>query len=403
MRNGLRLKAGWERVIWLWALVLLVLPNCVLQTGGLAGPPTANFDPGPTPRSQAIFCDIESHTVARHCATPEEAASGVPINAAATALNTRQSGGNIGLDFSQKSRDSLNCGETPVAITFEGPFPEGTAVCLNCGSVIPVPFPNTAAACVARCEDFFGTPDEGGGITPTVPPDPATIAFCTQNARPSTNAPGCFDNVCTDAGAKRPDFDDPANPASIDTRRIPEPVVWTDFNGTAASGNDLFQNVATTVDFLHGAASTQWISTGDAYVEFSVAENDLGHMVGLSQIPANCAPPCADGDATPADISFTIQLNGSGGVSILESGAVVGSFGNYNAGDRFRVTVRANPDGTTGTVEYSRLAAPCPPGAPCAVTVLLTSSTPATYPLRVDASFRHDTAKVTDVRIVRIQ
>ena len=199
----------------------------------------------------------------------------------------------------------------------------------------------------------------------------------------------------------------------VDPRRTPEPVVWGDPIGTAESANNLQRTLATSdpSDFDAGAVSKQWISHGDAYVEFSAAENDLSHVVGLSIItPPGCASPCTDADPSLTDINFAVSLNLDGRVYLIQGGVLVtgldvgGSFGTYAAGDRFRVSVRQSAnDPTTAVVTYSRITGSCSPGTPCPGTVLFIDSTLATYPLRVDASFREVNATLTDVRLVRIQ
>src|SRR5262249_20388326 len=138
-------------------------------------------------------------------------------------------------------------------------------------------------------------------------------------------------------------------------------------------------------------------------------ENTLSHVVGLSQIPLGCVFPCSDGDPGLADVHFGISLASTGQFGIFQSGTPVpgpsvgGTWGTYVAGDRFRVHVTSNHDGTA-TVSYGRLTAPCTPGQPCAETVFFTNvTTPATYPLRVDASFRELGDTINDVRVVRIQ
>jgi hypothetical protein len=80
-----------------------------------------------------------------------------------------------------------------------------------------------------------------------------------------------------------------------------------------------------------------------------------------------------------------------------------GSFGTYTAGERFRVSVRDNSNGTA-VVTYSRLPAPCTPGLACAETLIFThtGSIPQ-YPFRVDTAFREFPATLTDVRVVRIK
>ena len=55
-------------------------------------------------------------------------------------------------------------------------------------------------------------------------------------------------------------------------------------------------------------------------------------------------------------------------------------------------------------VTYSKLTGPCNPGTPCSQDVFYTHmGAAATYPLRVDASFREVHATLTNVTIVRIQ
>ena len=62
-----------------------------------------------------------------------------------------------------------------------------------------------------------------------------------------------------------------------------------------------------------------------------------------------------------------------------------------------------NFDGTAA-ITYSRVNGSCVPGTPCPDTVFYThTGAPATYPLRVDASFREQNATLANVSIVRIQ
>src|SRR5262249_28515088 len=168
---------------------------------------------------------------------------------------------------------------------------------------------------------------------------------------------------------------------------------------------------STPAAFDAGAASVQFIHRGDAYIEFSAGETTLSHVVGLSQVRADCTDPaaCPDTVAGLADIQFALSLARTGEYGIFESGVPIpgpqpnGTCGNYSAGERFRITLHDNYDGTAA-VTYSKLTAPCIPGAPCAEEPILERKGPAAlYPLRVDASFREQGAIVTDVRIVRVQ
>src|SRR6185436_469019 len=106
----------------------------------------------------------------------------------------------------------------PVAVTFHGPFPDGTPACINCGDVIPSVYADVNAACAVLCVDLnLGAGPEG---------------FCDDpaHARASTNTSTteCIDNACTAEGTLRDDF--------VETRRALEPVRWTITPGTLATG-----------------------------------------------------------------------------------------------------------------------------------------------------------------------
>ncbi len=268
-----------------------------------------------------------------------------------------------------------------MAITFRSPFPEGASKCLNCGEVIGPVYTDVNAACVDVCRDL----NFGGD------------AFCADSAtihRASTNASSCFADACT--GNALPD-------SFVDPRRTPEPVSWTSLVGVATSGadsNTLTRTAASTGAFDAGAASTQLITHGDGYVEFTASETNTGRMCGLS----TGGPP--DTDPSSDDMGFGINLNAIGGVRIFESGVpVVGpnpdtTFASYASGDRLRVSVTDSFDGT-GTITYSLIPASCA-GAGCSGMVLRTVGG-AAYPFRVDASFNQQGGTLTDVRIVRIK
>jgi hypothetical protein len=383
-----RFTSGW----WFWALVLLALPNCGFEGGGLAPPP--NLTSGDLPHSSAIMCDIEKYQdPMRRCATAEDLAMGIPLAKAAEALVSGQTS-NVGLDYSPAALAA--CGGNPQAVDYQGSFPEGFAVCLNCG-VIPTPHADATAVCVAKCQDLIYY---GGAPFPADP-----LAFCTANARPSTHFPasGCFDNACSDGGTLRDDFADP--------RRIPAPVVWRDLIGVAAVGPNVTQTSPTTVGnvFAAGAVSEQWITGNDGYIEFEGSENNLSHVAGLAEVGSGCPFPCPDSDPGFADIKFGLSLNVDGRVYVVEAGTLVPgpdlnqSFGTYSAGERFRVRVKDHFDGT-GTVSYTRIVGACVPGMPCNETVVfahVTSS--ASYPLRAAAAFREQNATLANVSIVRIK
>jgi len=403
MRGVLKSSVHLLRVGWFWPLVLLALPNCSFVHGSEVA---TNLVPGPVPRTTLIFCDVEL-PLQRHCATDIDIANGIRLAAAAVALNTGQQM-SIGLDESPEALG--RCGGQPEAVPMLGPFPQGNPSCLNGFSIGDgATYADPQAACVARCEDMFGTTNSAGNLIPDVPPSPDVISYCTAHSNASTNVPGNpspgFAGGCDPSGVPTMEFVTPAT----DLRRNPEPVSWTDFIGTSATGNDLTRTAAATGNFDAGATSAQRLTRGDAFVEFSAAESTLTHVVGLSSVPLGCLFPCSDGDPGIGDIGFAISLNVDGNFYIIESGTIVPgpqvntSWGTYAAGDRFRVTVRDHSDGTADVI-YSQLIGPCVPGNFCPDVPFYTHvSGPAHYPLRVDTSFREQGATLTNVTLVRIQ
>ncbi len=406
MRKHLKTTGRWLGIGWFWAGVLLVLPNCGLNSTG-TGPPLTNppnLNAGSAPRSDAIFCDIEK-PLGRHCATAMEKTIGISLSDAAVALNEGRTS-SIALDYSAASL--ANCGGEPEAVEFQGTFPEGLPVCVNCGEVITgvESYPDVNAACRARCYDFFGTTSSDGTLIPDNPPSPTNKAFCDAQAKASTNFPldNCFAGVCGDGGTLIPGFFDP--------RRKPEPVIWADLIGTAAGGaegNDLTRTAAFTGAWDAAGVSSQWIGRGNGFVEFAAGETDKAHLLGFSEIPAACPAPCPDADPSLENNAFAIALDAGGAYYVYEHGIKVpgpdvnGSFGVYTAGERFRVSLTDNDDGSA-TVTYSRLVGTCTPGTVCNEVVFNTHvGTPATYPIRVDVSLYDTGATVTDVRLVRIK
>ena len=267
-------------------LVLLVVPNCALQTGGL---PSDNvLDPGPGPLTSAIMCDIPKvpDPGSDGCATSIETGLGMSDAHAAVALAQGEQS-SIALDLSAAAEAA--CFGFPKKVEYRGPFPDGYAVCLNCGAQIPAHYADANAVCVAQCIDLVNQEDG------PEPPGGAE-AFCQANAHVSTNFDknSCFDNACSGGGTLRPDF--------VDPRRAQEPVKWTDLIGTSASGNSLTRTAPTNGIADAGAASEQTITHGDAWVEFEAGENDAGHFIGLSLDVGK------DLDPSQADIAFGIRL-----------------------------------------------------------------------------------------------
>ena len=382
MRDYLKSGGRWLSVGWFWPLVLLALPDCSTLAGADPWPR------GPEPRTSAVMCDIPK-PFTTECATATQAASNVSTTQAAVALVTGQSSvNNFALDFgSGACRDGL-----PMRTEFFGPYPDGFHVCLNCENQTPEPFPDGNAVCVAQCEELLASDGE---------PDPPQ-GFCAENARVSTNfdKTRCYDNACTRGGAPLA-FNDP--------RRSAELVNWivNPNDGTSASGNSLTRTANTGQDFNAGSAAEQVISKkGDGWVEFEVGDNpdetQLSHVLGVS----TCNSPCSDGDPQDsdpslADIEFAIFLNRDGKVYAFVNPDFFGPFGNdYAPGERFRVKFVDNNHDDMATISFQRS---CTPNTACDGNEFFTSDTPATYPLRIDTSFREKDATLAKVTLVRIR
>jgi hypothetical protein len=382
--SGRRWRAG-----WLLPLVLLALPNCAFQTGGLPG--TDAFQGGDVPRSSAVMCDIPKipGIGAGECATQMEADSGMSKEFAAVALAEGRKSSLV-LDWSPAATNA--CNGLPKRTEFQGPFPDGMTLCLNCGQQIPAKFADGNAVCVAKCVDLANQSD--------IEPPGGVQSWCQANAKVSTNFDKhtCFANACSPGGT--PDM------AFVDPRRAQEPVKWTALLGDAtASGNNLSKLTGTGIPgspFDSGAAAdkTQSIGHGDAWVEFSAGETGVSHVLGVSHDDGS-----GDTDPSLADISFAISLNYDGTVYILENGASMISqpMGTYAPGDRFRIRIKDNNDGTA-TISYTRFMGPCAVGTNCNDATFATQTLPSPkYPLRIDASFREPGATLSNVTMVRIQ
>jgi hypothetical protein len=393
MRNVLKSSGRWLSAGWYWPLVLLALPACGLSTAGL---PNENaFDPGTGDLSSAVMCDIVKPTEVVQCATGADFGNIMSKEHAAVALADGTQG-SFALDFSADAMKQ--CSPFPRKVEFFGPFPDGTRVCLNCTQQIPMKFSGPAAVCVAKCKELVSA----SGSTPPEGLD----AYCAANARPSTNfLPSiCFTGACTPNGNPNPGF--------MDSRWNAELVKWTagpEMIGTSnPSGSDLKREASTTgpdnVDFNAGAASEQLITQGDAWVEFGAATTDKSHVVGVRESCKDITQ-CPDTDPSLADVGFAIILNVDGYVYVLESNGtpnptLLGQFGGYTAGERFRVHIADNHDGTA-QISYTR--ANCTPHMACAETPLTQhAGTPPKYPFRIDASFREQGAIVVNPTVMRI-
>jgi hypothetical protein len=401
MRDSLKSSRRWSSDGWFWGLVVLALPCCSLDSSGL-GTGRASVT-----KTTAIFCDIEKPVpmvlppvVDRHCASDAEIADGVRLAAAAVALNNGDTN-QVGLDYSPASLTA--CAGGPEAVIFQGPFPEGQTVCVDPADIGPsATFADATAVCAVRCQNSFGTVADDDSMIPTDPPDPLVVAYCASHSRVSTNVPTTgFASQCSAAGMLLDSF------AMADPRRVPEPVDWVNTIGVAPTGGGSLQRFSDPFmdSYDAGAASSQFITHGDGFVEFEATETNTARLGGLSTVPLGDPP---DTDPNYLSMGFAIALYFDSRIFLFESGTRISegadpdsSFGTYATGQRFRVNVKDNFDGTA-TIIYSRLTGPCTPGTACPEVVLRTAG-PASYPFRVDSSFREENGTLTNVVLVRIQ
>jgi RHS repeat-associated protein len=139
----------------------------------------------------------------------------------------------------------------------------------------------------------------------------------------------------------------------------PIDVTWTNLSSTITANGSALQKLSGSNNWDAGAVSTQTIS-GDGYVEFTASQNITWRMCGLG-----------NGDSSPSytDIEYAIYADGSGNLTIYESGNNRGTVGTYTGTDKLKVAVEG------GVVKYYRNA-----------TLLYTSTVAPQYPLLVDSS-----------------
>ena len=451
MRTFIQLGSRLVRTWWFWAFALLALPNCGLPDGtGVfcdsesccdgescgtpdcppsgcectgpdcpcdpatdptceKTPPGPAFEAGLDP-SDAIMCDIPvpvANPTLDNCATAAEAAdpANFKTSQAATLLATGQ-WSSIALDWSAAA--TADCGGLPKKVALlAGVFPDGMTLCINCSSQIPMKYATTTKACVAECVDLVN------GITTGFKPADVQ-SWCDANAHTSTN----YDKTNCDPNFHGACVSGIPDPSFFDPRRHPDPIHWEDVIGTTGGGaTDLTRTTPASgqnlTDWTEGAASFETITSGDAWIDFSSTTIDGAHAIGIreSRAAGDVACPdvtlCPDTDASLDDLGFAIDLNHLGQVYVLESVPAVattyGPFGaNYTVGERFRVHVTDNNDGTA-SISYGRISGTCDDGTICTEDVFYTSTAaPIRYPLRVDASFR-DPSGFANVNIVRIK
>jgi hypothetical protein len=401
----LKSSPRWLQGGWLLPLALLMLPNCILPpyeyVEGGEEVPSEVFDGGEG-RTGAIMCDIPKvpfagAAEASECATDEDIKGGYSLSYAAIALAQGENLRTIGLDYSFGSLAA--CGGKPKKIQYEGTFPDGTAVCLNCAKIgpeLPAKYIDANAACVAKCVDLVnrGEHEPSGGAQ----------SFCEANAKVSTNfnKNECWEGKCSTSGVPEMPFNDP--------RRPQEPVKWLDIEGDADSlDNDVFMKADATTTGFHdsSAMSEQTITRGDAWIEFTVkAADNMSHVVGVSTDIGT------DADLDLEEhVAFALSLNRDNKIYIVHNGIPVKMpnspeewVGTYAAGDRFRVRITDNEDEEhTATISYKRVDANCGDAMVCDESPLGESQGTVKYPLRISALFREPGATLSNVKMVYIK
>ena len=137
-------------------------------------------------------------------------------------------------------------------------------------------------------------------------------------------------------------------------------VTWTGLVNALVTTDVLEKTSGCDGCFDAGAVSTQQISAGDGYAEFSIASPHTLFVAGLNH---------GDAGTGYADIDFAFRFNGAGQADVLFNGTYAGGDTAYEAGDVFRIDING------GTVRFSRNGA-----------VLLQRTRPVAYPLVLDAS-----------------
>lgn len=137
-------------------------------------------------------------------------------------------------------------------------------------------------------------------------------------------------------------------------------VIWTSAVGVSVAANSLTK-IAGTGWANAGAASTQSLTSGDGYMEYTASETTTDRIIGLSH---------GDSNQNWDDVDFGLYSTGAGVLQVFEAGVVRGTVGTYATGDVLRVAVEG------GVVKYRKNGA-----------LLYTSTVAPTYPLLVDCSF----------------
>ncbi|HYP25082.1 MAG TPA: PKD domain-containing protein, partial [Blastocatellia bacterium] len=160
--------------------------------------------------------------------------------------------------------------------------------------------------------------------------------------------------------------------ATDGTASTVQPVVWKNVRNATVEANSVTKT-AESMWGNSGAASTQMIHGGDGYVEFTAVQASNERFVGLSN---------SDPDFHYRSTNFGIHLNTGRAFYVYEKGQARGYFGDFNSGDKFRVSI------INGRVQYLRNGV-----------AFYTSSITPTYPLMVDVALMGAGSKVDNAMI----
>ena len=152
-------------------------------------------------------------------------------------------------------------------------------------------------------------------------------------------------------------------------------VVWTSTVNVTVSGNSIQKTGGCDTCDDAGAISSQQITSGDGYVEFTIPATDKQVFAGLSH---------GNTDTTRSDIDFALKFNPFGVVEVRENN-VYRTETAFAAGDVFTVAV------VGGQVTYSRNGS-----------VFYTSTNTPVYPLLLDTSLQSLNAVVANAFISQI-
>jgi hypothetical protein len=156
-------------------------------------------------------------------------------------------------------------------------------------------------------------------------------------------------------------------------------IFWSNTSGVTQGTNSLVKTGGVNGAWDAGAISSQSITSGDGYIQFSTNENATNKMAGLGT---------GDSSQHFGDIEFAIYFAG-GRILIYEKGSMVENLGSpsglpYNIDDTFTIAV------ISGQVKYYKNGS-----------LLYTSTQSPTYPLVFDTSFNETGATISNASIIQ--